>query len=92
MMNGKQKEQYKEIVLEIKRVFSEVNNLPKERSSENALIMIEKSEELLTLYKEKWKVKRQRYDEKLFCKTLSYILKNKDNPTLIQKLEKAYQR
>jgi len=92
LLNEKQKEHYKEIIFEIKRVFSEVNALPRAKDPENKLLMIEKSEELLQLYEQKWKLKKKRYDEKLFCKTLAYILKHKDNPEFIAKMEKAYMR
>ena len=91
-MDSKQKERYTAIIVDIKRVFSEVSRLPKVATPENKQIMIEKSEELLLLYKEKWVYKRKRYDERLFVKTLQTIIKHKDNPEFIHNLQKAYSR
>ena len=91
-MNEKQKEDYTFIIFEIKRVFEEVGALEKTNSEENKLIIIEKSEELLQLYKKKALYKRQRYDERLFVTTLGALLKHRNNPLFVKKMQEAFKR
>ena len=91
-MNAKQKDEYKDLIFDIKRVFEEVTAIPNEPTEENKLIVIEKSEELLSLYKQKARFKRQRYDERLFTKTLSTLLTHRNNPDFIKQMQKAYKR
>lgn len=91
-MNAKQKDDYKDLIFDIKRVFEEVTAISNEPTEENKLIIVEKSEELLCLYKQKARFKRQRYDERLFTKTLSTLLTHRNNPDFITQMQKAYKR